>query len=343
MPAPTSHPGSPPPIIEVRELEAAEQLIAELTPGSGSIWTPHDGSEPGAEWLFRGHANEVDGTIWKLTPKAFRPPGFLPFTIASIADPPRNAEEQRRTEINEVLRFASMVDRHGFVVPDDHHSLREPRVVRPGEPLDPYHFPPSRLLGMVALAQHNGVPTRLLDWTWKPLVAAYFAAVDVARRREPGKTVPKTEAPFSVLAIRRSVAEPFHRGRDADGADGKPGLDPGIYVITVPTATNSNLHAQGGVFTLVQPRRIDEHPLPNIEVVLERHAARIAELAQGTFLHLFPYLVEFRVPAREARTLLRLLAQMNVTAASVFPGLRGCVDAIKDERFHQRARVGERS
>ena len=108
----------------------------------------------------------------------------------------------------------------------------------------------------LALAQHHGVPTRLLDWSTNPLVAAYFAVSSTAGPRDvkmDGATV--SAIPERSAVACRIVATRVRRAQMLDIESGRDPFSETQVRFLQPRAISSRIGSQSGLFSL--------HPQPN--------------------------------------------------------------------------------
>jgi len=107
-----------------------------------------------------------------------------------------------------------------------------------------------------------------------------------------------------------------------------------VEIITAPAASNPNLRAQEGVFTLFRPREelVDRRPL-EVQLgsyMMAENVLKANELGQVVTF------TEFTLPQSESGKLLWILANSGVSAATLFPGYRGAALAVNEECLWER-------
>jgi len=180
------------------------------------------------------------------------------------------------------------------VPPDDRGRLSEQLLEAFKSQCRDHDVPDSEEMDDVrflALAQHNGLPTRLLDWTTSPYVAAYFA---FNKAISAGAIEDRTHVAIWALDTSSPIWSRDH----------------GVEVVHVPALQNSRLRSQFGRFTLARTPHVS----------LEHYLDQFADEASA--------LTRFVLPITEAWVAIPDLELMGINAAQLFPDISGLAQTV---------------
>lgn len=323
-------------MLESRRFNTVENFIKAISP-FGDV-----NSHPFKNYIFRGQGNSK----WSLLPSVYRDETEIPY-LGIQKGPKSTFGQQREMEWELIVSFIKEVNSNGFHLPNENliykildtlDNTQEVSKILRHEKV----WPDQEYLSILALAQHYGLPTRLLDWTNNSLISAYFAAKQCIEEIENGSKVKS----LSVFALNSGWSEfkgqsELNEHHHEIYNNYKEDITFGI--VRPPTYFNAHLKAQKGLFTCQYEFGNIKHR-GFIPVCIKEYVTYINDknnressdnktlLGLQKLRHRMDGMVlcEFKLPSNKAFELISVLDKYHINASILFPTISGCVETIFD-------------
>jgi hypothetical protein len=153
--------------------------------------------------------------------------------------------------------------------------------------------------GLLSLAQHHGYPTPLLDWTFSPYIAAFFAFTEFGQ-----KPTPPSAVRIFVFDFMNWSAQP----------------SPNLIIDPLPTISFLIPSAHNN------PRFVPQQSIASFSNVDD------IETWVRNYVKPTPLTV-IDIPISEKNRVIDELRLMGITAGSLFPGIDGLCRSLKEKYF----------